>query len=180
MKWTLPALCLLLSVFIFSCSKDVTELPPETQTGANTFGSRVNDAFWVPAGFGVVPTAPLIEARYVDKSIFINARNFSSSPIETEFEFFIANVTAPGIYPLNKATNIYPGQSQSYAYYVKRKLTPIDEWITNEKVGGQVNITKFDLENRIVSGTFQFSAESRYTPGQTITVTDGRFDVKFQ
>jgi hypothetical protein len=166
-------------LFIVSCSKDVTELPPGTQTGANTFGASVNGEFWTPAGFGVVPTAPILEARHIDKNLFINARNFSSSPTETEFEIYVENVTAPGIFLLNKNTGKYPHQSESYAYYVKRKFTPIDEWTTNSRYGGQVTITKIDFETRIVSGTFSFQAESDYTPGQLINVTEGRFDVKF-
>ncbi|HEY9362804.1 MAG TPA: DUF6252 family protein [Chitinophagaceae bacterium] len=166
-------------LFIVSCTKEVTELPPGTQTGANTFGARVNGEFWIPEGFGVVPTAPILEARYIDKNLFINARNFSSSPNETEFEIYVENVAAPGIFLLNKNTGMYPHQSESYAYYVKRKFTPVDEWMTNSRYGGQVTITKIDFEARIVSGTFYFQAESEYTADQSINVTEGRFDVKF-
>src|SRR5690606_18649185 len=175
MKWNV----LLFVLFSFSaCSKDVAELPPSTQTGENTFGAKLNGEFWIPAGFGIVPTAPLLEARFIDDNIKINARNFSASPTETEFEIYLKNVTEPGIYPLNKNVSIYPNQTESYAYHIKRKIRPLDQWVTNANFTGSVTITKLDRANKIVAGTFEFRAESMKNPGEFITVKEGRFDIK--
>src|SRR5690606_32362851 len=160
------------------CSKDVTELPPATQTGENTFGCMLDGAFWTPEGFGIVPTAPILEARFIDDNIKINARNFSVSPTETEFEIYLKNVSETGIYPLNKKVSIYPNQTESYAYHIKRKIRPLDQWVTNASFTGVVNITKLDRANKIVSGTFEFRAESMTNPGEFIIVTEGRFDIK--
>ncbi len=171
---------LIASLFLISCKKEVSELPPATETGANTFGCRVNGAFWVPAGFGVVPTASILEARYMEKNIIINARNFASSPVETEFEIYIQNVIAPGTYTINQASAVYPNQTASYAYYVKRKFTPENEWITNTQFTGSVNITKRDTVNNIISGTFTFQGQSMYNASETISITEGRFDIKVQ
>lgn len=166
-------------VFCFSCSKTVSELPPATQTGANTFGASVDGKLWVPAGFGIVPTAPILEARFMpDSDFIINARNFSSEPTETEFEIFIKHMSITGTYSLNTVTSNYPTQNANYAYYVKRKITPLNEWITNDQYTGTVTITKND--NHIVSGTFQFQAINKYNNPQPLTVTDGRFDVRTQ
>ena len=89
-------------VLLSSCKKEVDSLPEATQTGANTFGARVNGEFWIPQGFGVVPTAPILEARFgVNNTIIINARNFGSSPTESEFEIYLMNVDGPGVYQLN-------------------------------------------------------------------------------
>lgn len=165
--------------FVLSaCSKDVVELPPVTETGENTFGARLDGSFWTPAGFGIVPTAPVLEARFIDDNIKINARNFSISPTETEFEIYLKNVTETGVYLLNKNVSIYPNQTESYAYHIKRKLRPIDQWVTNAIFTGVVNITKVDRVNKIVAGSFEFRAESMSNPGEFITVTEGRFDIK--
>ena len=165
--------------FVLSaCSKDVVELPPVTETGENTFGARLDGSFWTPAGFGIVPTAPVLEARFIDDNIKINARNFSISPTETEFEIYLKNVTETGVYLLNKNVSIYPKQTESYAYHIKRKLRPIDQWVTNANFTGVVNITKVDRVNKIVAGSFEFRAESMSNPGEFITVTEGRFDIK--
>jgi hypothetical protein len=109
----------------------------------------------------------------------IKAQNFSSSPTETEFEIVVKGVITPGTYLLNSNVS-HPTFSAGYAYYVKRKLTPLDEWITSSTTTGSVTITKVDAANHIVSGTFQFNAASIYNPSQVLSVTDGRFDLKVQ
>ena len=166
-------------VLLSSCTKEVTELPPATQTGANTFGCKVDGSFWVPSGFSIFPTAPILEARMLpDRTLIINARNFSKSPTETEFEMVIKNVLAPGDYFLN--TNvIYPGLSASYAYYVRRKFNPLNEWITTAQVTGRVTITKIETgASAFASGIFEFDAASITNTGPVIRVTEGRFDVR--
>ena len=148
-----------------------------TQTGANTFGCIIDSKFWVPVGFGLIPTAPILEARFLADDLKINARNFSSSPKEMEFELFIKGVTVPGTYLLN--TNVsYPNADASYGYYVHRKFTPDNEWITSAQYTGSVIITKIDTINHFVSGTFEFQAINIYNAPQPINITEGRFDIK--
>lgn len=167
------------TLFFAACKKEVTELPPATQTGANTFGCKIDGTFWVPSGFGVVPTAPILEARGAGDAIWVNARNFSSSPTETEFEIYVKGITGPGTYSLNTTLN-GPNTIASYAYYVHRKINPDNEWMTSDQYTGTVTITRFDTANLIVSGTFEFHAINLYNAPQPISVTDGRFDVKIQ
>jgi hypothetical protein len=70
-------------ILVLSCKKDVAELPAPSQNGSNIFGCSINGVLWVPAGFGIVPTAPILEARGgLHGFIFINARNFSATPTE--------------------------------------------------------------------------------------------------
>ena len=167
-----PILSLLILAAIFSsCKKEVSELPPATQTGANTFGAKVNGELWIPQGFGPIPANNLLEARMLPSGdVIINARNFSSSPNETEFELVILAVTGPGTYTLS---------TSNYGYYVKRNITPENEWQTNVQYTGTINITKLDTVARFVSGTFQFNAINLYNTPQPLTVTEGRFDIKF-
>lgn len=167
------ALCLLAS-----CKKDVDELPAATQTGANTFGAKVDAALWVPQGFGGFPANDILEARFAGPtSIMINARNFAKSPKESEFEIYLVNVTGPGTYTLNTTVDrVSP--TASYGYYVEREFTPKNEWITSPTNTGTVTITKLDVVNNIISGTFQFQALNIYNTPQPIAVTEGRFDIK--
>ncbi len=162
-----------------SCKKEVTELPGATQTGANTFGAKVNGVFWAPQGFGPFPANDILEARMSGHDIVINARNFSSSPNETEFQLTIFNVFAPGTYLLNSDV-IHPNGAASYGYYVKRNFTPDNEWLTSSTYTGRVIITRIDDVNMIVSGTFEFNALNIYNAPEPITVTEGRFDLKIQ
>lgn len=175
MKKLITALSLLL--FLASCKKEVSELPPATETGANTFGAKVDGQFWVPQGFGIMPTNEILDAHFIpERNLYINARNFASSPNETEFEIYIKSVTAPGTYLLNMERS---GISNSYAYFVKRNINPVNEWVTSPQYTGTVTITKIDSVSRFVSGTFQFSAINLYNDPQPLSVTDGRFDVKY-
>ncbi len=177
MKQIIPVF--FLSLLLFSCKKEITELPPATETGAHTFGAKVNGSFWVPQGFAGLGASNKLEARMMpNNDFYINARNFASSPNETEFQLFIKGLTTPGTYLLNTDVS-HPSTSASYAYYVKRNLTPQNEWVTSALYSGAVAVTKVDMANRIVSGTFQFEAINLYNAPQPITVSEGRFDVKW-
>ncbi len=168
-------------VVLISCKKKVDELPPITQTGAHTFGAKVDGSLFVPQGFGPFPANDILEAHFIsNQDLYINARNFASSPNEKEFELFIKGITGPGTYLLNSNTPGSPNTSVSYGYYVKRNVTPENEWITNTQYTGSVTITKVDTVNNFVSGTFQFNAINKYNTPQPISVTEGRFDVKTQ
>jgi hypothetical protein len=161
------------SLLLFAaCKKEVSDLPAATQTGAQTFGAKVNGNLWVPTGLGVIGK-PKLEALYsIDHSVYIRARNLASSPKESEFEIYLKNVTKAGIYPLNS-------NSGNYAYYVERKLMPTGEWKTNNEYSGQVVVTFTDTATGIVSGTFEFQGASLYNEAP-VSVTEGRFDVKVQ
>jgi hypothetical protein len=74
---------------------------------------------------------------------------------------------------------IHPNGAASYGYYVKRNITPQNEWLTSSIFTGSVNITRIDDVNMIVSGTFRFDAGSIYN-SDVLHVTEGRFDVKIQ
>jgi Family of unknown function (DUF6252) len=172
------SICLCLLILV-SCKKEVSELPPATQTGANTFGAKINGSFWVPQGFGSIPAGNLLNAVMMANDITITAQNFSSSPTETEFVLRVNGVTGPGTYLLN-TTVTHPSGAGSYAYYVKRKFTPLNEWITSSTNTGSVTITRIDTVNWIVSGTFEFNMLNTYNTPEPLAVTEGRFDVKIQ
>lgn len=166
---------------LISCKKDIDELPDATQTGANTFGARVNGTFWMPQGFGVVPTTPTLEANFAgSNSIRINARNFGSSPTETEMEIILFNITGPGTFLLNQNTAKYPNHSSSYGYYVERRFTPKYEWITSATHTGRVDVTRYDKTARVISGTFEFTAKEISDGTSPLLVTEGRFDLPIQ
>lgn len=167
-------------LLLASCKKEITELPPATDAGANTFGAKVDGVLWGPQGFGPFPANNLLKAKFNSATsiLLINARNFASSPNETEFEIQLAGVTGPGTYLLNTTTARL--SVSSYGYFYKNRLNPVEEWITSADHTGSVNLTKLDIHNMIVSGTFQFDALSNATPPNIMKVTEGRFDIKIE
>ena len=160
-------------VLLASCKKKISELPDAPGTGSETFGAEVNGKLWVPQKFGIMPFAQILEANYEpNNSVVIHARNFASSPKESEFEFRLKNITVPGVYILG-------GDSGNSAYYVERKFTPTDAWKTDAQHTGTITIAVNDKTYRIIAGTFQFEAASLYGRAP-LTVTSGRFDLKVQ
>ena len=110
-----------LLVVLSSCKKNISELPEAPGTGSEVFGASVNGKLWTPQKFGIMPSAQILEARYEpENSVVINARNFASSPTESEFELRLKNITGTGTYLLG-------GDSGNSAYYVERKITPTGE-----------------------------------------------------
>lgn len=163
---------------VIGCAKSVDDLPAISETGENTFGAKVNGAVWAPRNFGIVPTGPILTARYAGfNSIRINANDFSKQPDETEFQIYLRDFKGTGTYQLNQNTAIYPNASSSYGYYVQRKFHPLNEWITGPASTGTVIVTKWDAATGILSGSFQFQAANTNNANDVITVTEGRFDV---
>lgn len=178
MKNKIIASALLFTVLV-ACKKEVTELPEPTQTGSNTFGAKINGVLWAPQGFGPIPAGNLLEARFIGNDLIIKANNFASSPNETGFEIRVIGVTDVGTYSLN-TTVTHPSFAASYAYYVKRNMTPLNEWVTSSTSTGTISLSKVDRTNGIVSGTFQFNALNLYNTPEPLAVTEGRFDIKLQ
>ena len=170
---------LVTSLFFAACKKS-TDLPAPTETGENSFAARVNGTIWEARGFGPFPANDVLEARrFGNGDIIINARNFASSPTEKEFVIFLKGANATGVYQLNSNT-AHPGWDASYAYYVVRRFTPENEWMTNASYPGTVTLTKLDTVNHILSGTFQFQMINLYNDPQPLSVTEGRFDIRYQ
>lgn len=167
------------ALFFISCGKD-RDLPDPTETGANKFGAKVNGEVWEARGFGPFPANDVLEAqRYgTTGDIVIKARNFASSPLEKEFYILVKGVNAPGTYSLNSNAS-HLSWDNSYAYYVVRNFTPQNEWITSTSHPGTVTFTKVDTVNRILAGTFQFEMLNWYNTPQPLSVTEGRFDIRY-
>lgn len=176
---------LILNALLFSrCTKE--KLPKATQEGKNTFGCKVNGKNWVPQGggpfSGLEPVNGGYQATYnfniTKNNVFIRAYNGESS-----INIYLRSVERTGVYPLNFDTGSSPNyrNPDNYGYYetegnINGIIRSI-EYYTTTQYTGRVNITRADTTNKIISGTFEFTAVNRET-GKTVKVTDGRFDVK--
>ena len=176
-----------------SCKKELTtadliaQLPPETQTGANTFGCLIDGKPFVPTGTGsfTYPDYPVIGGYIGSLPVSYGKTNFYISARQPYFsiDLYVRNVDKTGIYPLKFDTNSYPNVSypKNYGNYTyTTATTSTQECITKASTYiGQVEITKADTTNGIVSGKFSFKAINTAT-GKIVDITDGRFDVKPQ
>jgi len=166
-----------------SCKKTVTppsppvteELPPATEEGKNTCGFLVNGKVWLPKGKrgDLKPNLTWwYDPSYHNGTFNINGIRIQKTPDSTFTDFVIAidNFSKPGIYFLN--TDI--GRMAEYGDWYKNCLYFKEDTIPGHN--SFINVTKFDLPNRIIAGTFQFTLAK--VGCDTIRITEGRFDIK--
>jgi hypothetical protein len=163
-----------------SCKKDDDEpgnpadsLPLETQVGAQTFGCLVDGEVFLPKDFG----QNRLQAFYqkVNDNFTLSISSESGEKATTS-NFIVLG--GENIQPLQEKT--YPLISDSSGNFLAlfsggaANDTTIS---TTEQNPGKLIITKFDPENFILSGTFEFTVIGNN--GREIKVTNGRFDVTY-
>jgi len=162
-----------------SCKKQPKDqlslLPPATQTGANTFGCLINGAAFVPESGGFVLGAAF-KSQYTISAqgyvFYIAASNKSAGDIITNVSIATDSLKISEGETLLLSKYATPrNASGAYAY----NLT---SYQTNANVTGALTITHLDTINLIVSATFHFNAVSK--GGDTVKITNGRFDVHYQ
>lgn len=161
-----------------SCKKQPKDqlslLPPATQTGANTFGCLVNGAAFVPKNISIV-RGPVLRCEY--------------SLTAQGYVFYITSAVDAGN-GLSNAIDIRTDSlkiSEGETLSLTKKFTPglaaagysdQSDYNTNANATGQLTVTHLDTLNKIVSATFHFNAVS--VAGDTVKITNGRFDVQYK
>jgi hypothetical protein len=149
------------------------QLPPETTTGANTFGCKINGKAFVPKGN---LTGPSLNTNYYFLGnglgggwfLFVTAANRVDEPGETVFIETDSLLLTEGIsYSLRNQKGSVFGRFSSYPLFYKM----------NNDDAGNLFVTKHDVVQRILSGKFSFTATNQN--GEKVTITDGRFDVRY-
>ncbi len=144
-------------------------LPPITQTGANTFGCLINGKIYIPKGF---------EQNHPNFDVIVDSTNGGNLDIRTfrkengimqALSFSCFGISSSGIYQ----TQIYP----TYAKDINSSICYFVNSGSNYKQGF-IQITRYDINNRIFSGTFEMKMYDSTISCDTILITQGRFDKK--
>ncbi len=177
----LPGLLFFLfSLFTFSqCKKNKTDppLPPETITGAMTFGCKVNGKVFVPEDGNGKPGL-FVEYPYLgngpDGGFHLNipAFNYQSSPKR-------------GVSIVTDSLLLFEGVSYYFedsigsakAFYLEEANNGLVVYHKLKSDTGSLFITRHDQVNKILSGTFSFSGTN--DNGAKVYVTEGRFDIRY-
>ena len=161
----LPLVLLAVAVATSSCKKEeVDALPKATQSGQHTFGCLVDGKAFVPLppqGINSVKREPL-EASIYRTDLLVSANG------DGYVDFALRNAFQPGTYPLGET------RTGSYGNYD----ASAGSYYTDATHAGTVTLTRIDTVAKIAAGTFQFTGVNR--TGQTVTVTEGRFDVRLK
>jgi hypothetical protein len=182
----LPGLMLFI-LFLPGCKKD--NLPEPSQTGANVIACKVNGKAWIAdAGqsFNQKKFSLLYNSRFKPKRQFVLSGYRITKDGNSHIMLAVEDVRTTGTHSFAFDTQPYPGNmvSQNHASYIQYKPSQA-EYLTNSRYTGSITFTRVDTINHILAGTFEFTAEhtgspgSSDSPGQTVKVTDGRFDIKY-
>ena len=178
MKYNKITLATLLITIIFTfnqCKKnkdDEPQLPPETTTGAMTFGCKVNGKVFVPRnGRG----RPGLFVQYVNLGMgpgggwSLNIPAVDWVPITPEG----VNIETDSLLVNEGVTYFFKNQKGSPRAFYDNGASFIA--MDND---GSLKITKFSPTTRIISGIFSFVGTNTAN-GKQINITEGRFDIRY-
>lgn len=148
-----------------------SQLPPATQTGANTFGCLVNGQVWTPAGYdGTSNYSISVDPTYRGGNVDIRAYRYTNK-LAQSFIFGGDDIPQVGTYSLN--TN--PRSIFFTDMHLASACQDFDGSLGQYR-RGTLTITRLDLQSGIISGTFAFTLAK--SGCDTIKVTQGCFDKK--
>lgn len=157
---------------------ELSKLPPETQTGARTFGALVNGEAFIPSGSALA--GPYLQCNYIYMNggyyfLLMGSTNDSNHNVQRISLFTNSLAVKEGqILKLNSSTEI--GKAGGERLLITGYGNE-NSYKTNANVTGELHITKLDEIKQIVSGTFFFDAIN--ASGDKAHVTDGRFDMQY-
>ncbi len=163
----LALIIMLCSGMMCECEDEINEpqLPPETTTGANTFGCLVNGKVWRNGGLG-----------FPEWTLGVNELNDSTASILAR-KGTKESISLIQLYIRKKNLGIGKFQCDSSRIFIIFSQdfndSPPCEYPRSRK--GFIEFTRFDLQNRIVSGRFEahlYSSEC-----DSLVITEGRFDL---
>jgi hypothetical protein len=162
------------------CKKDpvnpIDQLPPETKTGANTFGCLIDGKVFIPKGNPLGGPIKKASYQYLNNGFYFGISGIDKSNPEDVTDVGIradSVILAIGTFSLTK----YGAKGYLGGVGFSKIMQLSVEYYTNEIQSGQLVIKHFDTINQIVSGTFWFDAKN--TNGQIVQVREGRFDMPF-
>lgn len=151
-----------LFILFLSCKED--DLPKPTTNGSGTFACKVDGNVFTPKSDDFKRSAK--EVDFYDKSVEITGRRNTDTEHQQVF-IYVKYFNGKGTYILDNDSISYGEYSYGLEYYK-----------TTNGNAGKLIITNYDINNRIISGTFEFSAIDNGT-NKVVNVSDGRFDLKF-
>ncbi len=195
-KYFFYAVMLLLSTTTSQCTKtsttpdDSNSLPPETQIGAGTFACKINGVVWryKDPNYEFLSTKPKTRWEFdpstSNGNLYISGVRFSDGINENDLldissdsllSYKERNANNIGKYHFGMRYTIYDTKNlQCSDFSSTRLIDSTQNFFSN----GKLTISKLDQTAKIISGTFHCTI---YQTGcDTLKITDGRFDLKYQ
>jgi len=173
---------LLLSIIYFFCFSgcrkkninDIQGLPPATQQGKHTLGFLLNGEPWIPKGFNGTSNLTIDLDPGIDDGIFtISSYRILSGTNREYFGFGIKD----SLNFITSGKSFQLGVGTLFGVYFSYPDCMLDYFDSAIVRTGSMTISKYDKQNRIISGTF--NATLVKAGCKEIKITEGRFDMKF-
>ena len=142
-----------------------TELPPETQVGANTIGCLVDGRLWATSRLSGITFAP--------PSMAASYRFYRNDSITL---YFYAHGKSGAI--AFQIINPQIGLNNEIKLISCTFPSQVDCERFQKFENAQIFLTKLDVDAGIVSGTFEFRSQCDEDENIWIDVTKGRFDMR--
>jgi hypothetical protein len=171
MRRIISFICVALMLICSACTKD--HLPAETQTGAGTFGCKLNGNVWIPKGSdGYSGQNTKRQFSYGGCFFLVSATDHDSNPLTGFVIGFDSTCMTVGV-PIKLASG-RNGEGGARYFTIGYSDSDNKDFITNDSLTGELIFTKYNPP--ITSGKFWFDAMDK--SGQVIHVTEGRFDIQ--
>ena len=186
------AVLLFISATTTQCSKttvDPNGLPPETQTGAGTFACKINGVVWrfKDPNYEFLSTKPVTSWIFDpnDRKGYLRISGLyysTSGSVENNLIIGADSLTEKKV----RITNGDP-YGFGFVYDNYSNSTSKCQTITSQRIYDTTSmffsncglvLTKLDLNAKIISGTFYGTVKQ--SGCDTLKITDGRFDLKYQ
>jgi hypothetical protein len=162
-------------------------LPPITQTGENTFGCYVDGKLLIPRDGAGVFGSPDRGMKYIgtlDNSYNeIKIRDFKSGNgglLTLHINELFQN--GEDVFTINAKNNCqseYISQNINVICRWWNDSTQEFNWYCSKDNSGELIITNYNFDNKIVSGVFTCTVQNRDNSNDEIEITEGRFDIKW-
>jgi hypothetical protein len=183
MKNIISLIFLLVIICLTSCNNvddnaqnSIDQLPPATQTGANAVGCLVNGEVFLPRQEGINP-AVVVNYEFFEGDFFFSLSFDDQKGVGLKgvtIGTLRVSLQTGQTYILNK-NNIDDGDFTGGGglYTINTQIN----YYTNSTTTGELTITRIDLSNSIISGTFWFDAIN--AEGDIVEIREGRFDYQY-
>ncbi|KAA3633137.1 MAG: hypothetical protein DWQ02_13655 [Bacteroidetes bacterium] len=164
---------LLIPLLASQCEKEnemIPELPPITTEGKNTFGCRVNGEIWLPEAPWDLMGGGALNPYY---NIHVGGLNIAATKEISDTDIYQSiSLSGNDIWDTGEF-------NYNHAKYLDFDISFCSDYRfdLDTTLGDKLKIIHLDTENRIISGTFEFTAINEDC--DPVVITDGRFDVQY-
>ncbi|WP_310555337.1 DUF5025 domain-containing protein [Flavobacterium sp.] len=166
------------------------QLPPITTTGVNTAGCMINGKVIVPKnGINGTSGFPVYGLKYVvgpnfglpnfNDTFSLTITNLKDKGVNYWIYIHINDMTIQdGIYNVLQSNGEFLNSPNNPHIIVRETFDGVSgKTFISGPNSGIINITRFDYNNKIISGLFNCTLYNKDNSSETIQVTEGRFDI---